>query len=124
MVGAAGGDFMTFLLEDNYFNQKDEILVLLVALGTIDAVKNNLISINEAEKIIFSPYSKKVLNNAGCNTEIIRIIELACELEDVKSLIPEKLDKSIDEIKSMIIDVLSCYKEYDKEQFIQWSISL
>ena len=59
MVGATGGDFMTFLLEDNYFNQKDEILVLMVALGTIDAIKNNLISINEAEKIIFSPYSKK-----------------------------------------------------------------
>ena len=109
---------MTFLLEDDYFNPKDEIVVLMVALGTIDAIKNNLISINEAEKIIFSPYSKKVLNNAGCNTEIIRIIESACELEDIKSLIPEKLDQSIDEIKSMIIDVLACYEEYDKEQSV------
>ena len=115
---------MTFLLEDNYFNSKEEIMILIIALGAIEAIKNNIISIDEAEKIIFSPYSEKALSNFRCNTEIIKIIKSACELEDIKSLIPAKFDQSIDEIKSMIIDVLSCYEKYDKEQFIRWSIPL
>ena len=124
MFGTTKGDFMTFLLEDNYFNSKEEIMILIIALGAIEAIKNNIISIDEAEKIIFSPYSEKALSNSRCNTEIIKIIESACELEDIKSLIPAKFDQSIDEIKSMIIDVLSCYEKYDKEQFIRWSIPL
>jgi len=62
------------------------------------ALKEGAIDIEEAENLLFSPYTQFKLREIGIEEEIIKIINLGCELENVKSLIPHALTDSIDEI--------------------------
>ena len=54
----------------------------------------------------------------NCNKDIIDIIEECCELEDIESLIPEKLNQNINSLKLKSIKVL---KSYDKFGSRDWS---
>lgn len=40
------------------------------------------------------------------NYEVIRLIELGCELEDVESLIPNKLNSTLDSMYNKTIELL------------------
>jgi hypothetical protein len=88
--------------------EKSEIerIILLMNLGLTNALNEGLISIEEAENFLFSPYTMEQLKELKVNKEIIRIINLGCELENVEHLIPDKLTDSIDEIKNQSIKLL------------------
>ncbi|WFR55920.1 DUF3969 family protein [Anaerocolumna sp. AGMB13025] len=87
---------------------KEEIekFILIFNIGILIALKKGLISIEDAEKILYSPYSVDKLRDLSLNEEVIRLIELGCELEDVESLIPYKLENSIDDIYNRTIELL------------------
>lgn len=69
--------------------------ILLANLGILNALKNKLISITEAEQSLYTPYTVDKLRELQVSNEVIHLIELGCELEDIQSLLPSQLEKSI-----------------------------
>jgi hypothetical protein len=89
-------------------SHKSEIerFILLSIIGLVDSLIVGAISIEKCEEYLFSPYSVDKLNTLKLDERIVELVEMGCELEDVESLIPEKLHKSIDEIRLKAIDLL------------------
>lgn len=83
-----------------------ERFILVSIIGLMDSLSVGATSIEECETYLFSPYSVDKLNTLKIDERIIELIEDGCELEDIESLIPEKLHKSIDEIRLKAIELL------------------
>ncbi|WP_187371859.1 DUF3969 family protein [Robertmurraya massiliosenegalensis] len=88
-------------------NKEDlEKVILLNIIGLIEGINENLITIEDAEKILFSPYIMELIDTMGISKEVLEVIHLGTELEDVESLIPEKLLECLKEIKEKSINLL------------------
>lgn len=83
-----------------------ERFILLNIIGLMDSMIVGAIATEDCEVYLFSPYSVDKLNALNLDKNIVDLVEMGCELEDVESLIPEKLHKSIDEIRLKAIDLL------------------
>lgn len=97
----------------------DEKMLLLSILGSLEAITNKVVTIDEVEKFIFSPRMVKVLTEKKCNEKVVDIIEKGCELEDIYVLLPEKLDEVINELKEETIMILKNYEEYSKMVWLE-----
>lgn len=102
----------------NHFDSLSEKILLVSLVGTINSLKNNAISIDEAEKFLFSPYMIKFLKDKKCNEDIVNIIELGCELEDIISLIPDKFNNILENMNNKSIDLLKQYEEFNLDFWI------
>lgn len=87
---------------------KEEIekFLLITNIGIVKSISNKLITIEQAENYLYSPYSVEKIKTLGINDEVIRLIELGCELEDVESLIPNKLNSTLDSMYNKTIELL------------------
>lgn len=83
-----------------------ERLILVSAIGLLESLENDLLTIEDCEHYLFSPYSVSILEEKGINEKIIEIIELGCELEDIQSLMPDKLKKGIKDLKIQASELL------------------
>ena len=92
----------------------DEKILLITIIGILEALQNDVITIEESEKIVFSPYMVKELKKKGCNEKVIKIIEKGCELEDIESLLPERLNGIISEMKQEVLTCIHQYEQLDK----------
>lgn len=92
---------------------KNEIERLLLALniGLLIALEKGMFKLEELEGYLYNPYSVQILEKMGIDTKVIDLISLGCELEDVNSLIPEKLVKTIQELKDKSIHTLEVIPE-------------
>ena len=99
--------------------KRTEKLILINILGVLEALQNKKITINESEKIIFTPYTFITLKKKGVNKKIIDIIQEGCELEDVESLCPDKLDNVIENLKQRTLMLLDEYEEDSKQRWVQ-----
>lgn len=88
-----------------------EKMILIKIIGVIDCLEKELIVIDEAEKILFSPYSMELMKKKGINKQIIDIIHLGTELEDIESLMPEKLSNSFKDIRIQCENLLKERKD-------------
>ena len=82
---------------------KGEKLVSIIQLGLLFALEKQIISIEEAEGYLFNPYTVNKLEMYGLREEVIDIIREGCELEDIQSLIPEKLLLNIIRLKEQTL---------------------
>lgn len=73
-------------------------LVLVCSIGLLEALKTRLLTINECEQYLFTPYSASILERKGINRKVTEIVEL----EDVESLRPERLDANIDDLINVV----------------------
>ncbi|MGK7878257.1 MAG: DUF3969 family protein [Xenococcaceae cyanobacterium] len=76
-----------------------ERLISLISLGICAALKKGIVNLEAAESYLYSPYTIEQLKSLEVDQELIDLIHLGTELEDVESLIPEKLSDSICEIE-------------------------
>lgn len=90
--------------------------ILLLNLGVITSLEKDLITLNEAEVLLYSPYTMKKLTSLNVPKEVMDIIHLGTELEDVKSLIPDTYNVSIKDIKER---TLKCLKNMDELQNVK-----
>lgn len=97
----------------------EEKTLLFSIIGTLETVKEGSITIDEAEKFLFSPCMIKKLRLRKCDEKIIELIAKGCELEDIDSLLPEKLDEVIDGLKKETIMIIKNYKEYSNIFWLQ-----
>lgn len=109
---------MEIIFSNNSISKIDEKIILISLIGTLESLKNNILSIDEAEKFLFSPHMIGRLRNKNCNIRIIDILEKGCELEDVASLIPEKLYKIINELEQEALEVIRHYQNFEKSFWI------
>ena len=98
-------------------NRIEEKKILIKIIGALESLNSNAITISEGEKYIFSPKISRKLINMDCNKKITDIIEECCELEDIESLIPEKLCKNINSLKLKTIEVLKSYDNFDMDEW-------
>lgn len=61
-------------------------MLLLLNLGILHALKNKIITIEEAEIMLYSPHMMNLLIENKIRQELINIIHLGTELEDVTAL--------------------------------------
>lgn len=78
------------------------------------ALKEGIVTIEEIENYIYNPYSVKKLENHGIREDVIRLVNLGCELEDVMSLIPDKLTSSIIDIENQSKELLRSLPKSDQ----------
>lgn len=96
----------------------NEKILLISIIGTLEALKGEGLSINEAEKYLFSPHMVQMLREKKCNKSIIFIIEKGCELEDIISLLPQKYIDSIEELKQETLAILREYEVFEQKFWI------
>ena len=92
--------------------------LLISVIGTLEALKEEGMSLIEAEKYLFSPHTAQKLKEKKYNPSIISIIEKGCELEDIVSLLPQKYMDSIEKMKQEALMILSEYESFEKNFWI------
>ena len=92
---------------------ESERLVLVNAIGLLESLENELLTIEDCENYLFSPYSVSILEEKNMNPQIIEIIELGCELEDIQSLMPDKLNVEIRDLKERAKECLKNTTPYE-----------
>jgi hypothetical protein len=95
----------------------EEKKILIQIVGILVSLLSEAITINESEKCLFTPYIVNNLIDRGCERRIINIIEECCELEDIKSLIPHKMNDNIERLRDKSLSLL---KEYETIDDIYW----
>lgn len=86
--------------------QSNDKIVLIVMLGTLEALKTNKITTSEAELVIFSPWALELFSDVGIDRKIIEVVQKGCFLEDIESLMPDKLAKEIDDLQEEALDLM------------------
>ncbi|RKZ77590.1 MAG: hypothetical protein DRR19_27700 [Candidatus Parabeggiatoa sp. nov. 1] len=87
-------------------NQLEKLLaVLSIGLGV--AIKHNAIEIDEAEQLLYSPSTMNKLNEIGAKKEMIELIHAGTELDDLQSLIPCELAKTLDSMENNALKFLT-----------------
>ena len=68
---------------------KDDIerLILTINIGLLFALRENVISIEEAERFLFTPFTYEKLKAMGIKSDIAEQIYKGCEIENIKSLL-------------------------------------
>lgn len=105
---------MKVTFTDNVISKNDEKMVLINLIGIFETLKRGGLSIDEAEKILFSPRMVAKLRMKGCDEKILDILERGCELEDIVSLIPDRILKTINELENMTLELVNDYPNYNK----------
>lgn len=105
---------MKISLVNDIMSENDEKILLINLVGIFETLKSGGLSINEAEKFLFSPHMVGKLRAQHCNEKIIDILEKGCEIEDVASLIPRSLLRTINELEKATIDLMKSYKDFNK----------
>jgi Protein of unknown function (DUF3969) len=82
-------------------------LVAVMSLGLCAAISGGSVSIEEAERRLFNPRVVEQLRGLGVSEVLIEIVHLGTELEDVQSLIPERLGESLAEMQVKTLDFLT-----------------
>ena len=100
-------------------NSIDEKIILLNVIGVLEALENNVISIDEANAFMFSPRMVSRIRMYGGSEDVINLIECGCELEDIESLIPHRLKDNIAEMKERALDLIREYPEYISRSWIK-----
>lgn len=104
-------------INDNKKNQ--EKMIILSIIGSLEAIKCEKVSIDEIEKFIFSPRMCTILSDEGYDKRIIHILELGCEIENIKSLLPDRFENIVDDIKNEALELLNNYDEFDTMYWLE-----
>lgn len=103
----------------NIISKNDEKMVLIILIGILETIKRNNLSIEEAEKFLFSPRMIARLKKIKCDEKIIDILERGCELEDIESLIPDELLKTVDILENETLELLNDYSDYNVKAWLE-----
>ena len=111
------GGAKRMILEKN-IDMVSERAILLMALGSLQALEHQAITIDESQRILFSPYISTHLENNKVSKRVIDIITECCELEDIFELIPTKYTQTLQTLQNRIIEILKQYGEGYRKRWI------
>ena len=87
-----------------------------MALGSLRALEHKAITIDESQRILFSPHISRHLEKNKVNERIVDIIIECCELEDIFELIPAKYMETLQILQNRIIEILKQYGEEPRKR--------
>lgn len=108
-----GGDIKVVQSHNNKGSINEQI-VLVDIIGLLTCVQEGVITIDEAEVYMFSPYTVNKLKKYRVCDEIVNLIECGCELEDIRDLLPQELDKTISELKNRAIGYIKATNQNER----------
>ncbi len=82
-------------------------MVAVMSLGMCTAIVAGSLSIEDAERRLFNPQVLARLTELGLPEALIEIVHLGTELEDVQSLIPDRLGKSLEQMQAKALAFLN-----------------
>ncbi len=82
-------------------------LVAVMSLGLCAAIAGGSVTIEEAERRLFNPKVLAQLTGLGVAESLLEIVHLGTELEDVQSLVPDKLAESLAQMQSKSLTFLN-----------------
>jgi Protein of unknown function (DUF3969) len=82
-------------------------LVAVMSLGLCAAIAGGSVTIEEAERRLFNPKVLAQLTGLGVAESLLEIVHLGTELEDVQSLVPDKLAESLAQMQSKSLKFLN-----------------
>ena len=97
-----------------------EAMLLTSMLGTFEALKEDLLSIQQAESYWLSDFTAELFEEMKLSKEIISLIQEGIhlkELQPISSLYKEKLDSLITSAKELIARYYTEYDDHEKEDF-------
>lgn len=100
-----------------------EKLLAVLSLGLTEAIKASAIRIDEAEQMLYSPQVMKLLIDRGFSKELVDLIHLGTELEDLESLLPDRLKDNLSQMSDSAIDTLRKMPRIDPVQ-PRWYVEL
>lgn len=103
---------MSLNLSVNRTNEAN-ILVLVCTIGLLE-LENDLLTIEECDQYLFSPYSLDILQRKGINQSIIDIVHLGTEIEDIESLLPHLLESEIQKLHEAAKEQLRIIQSKEK----------
>lgn len=80
--------------------------VALHCVGLLVSLRDGYVSLNDVGRF-FLPRMVRVLRKQGIDPRVVELVCLGCELEDVESLIPDKLRENVDLLLKSFFDYLS-----------------
>ncbi|MCR5067555.1 MAG: DUF3969 family protein [Erysipelotrichaceae bacterium] len=96
-----------------------EAMLLTSMLGTFEALKEDLISIQQAESYWLSDFTAELFEEMKLSNEIVALIQEGVQLKDLQqftSLYYEKLDSLISSSKQLIARYYTEYDEIDRNE--------
>jgi hypothetical protein len=94
-----------------------ERFVLILNLGLLSAIKEQVISAEEATNYFHVPYTAQKLEEIGVSKSVIDLIYNCCLLEDVEELVPNKIDNSIETEKNKTLAILKTLEKPSKIKY-------
>ncbi|QXH34339.1 DUF3969 family protein [Pseudomonas muyukensis] len=79
--------------------------VAMASIGLLVSVRNGVVELGEAERLLFSPGVSNILREKGISSVVCDLVMECCELDDVLGLLPGKFDGEI----ARLIDAFSAY---------------
>lgn len=76
-----------------------EIYLSIMSIGLLKCIEDGTIDYDDAMSLLYQPFNIEKLEDKY--PELGQAIHLGAELEDVVSIVPEKLEKSIKEIENL-----------------------
>ncbi|MCX4024711.1 DUF3969 family protein [Endozoicomonas sp. SM1973] len=86
--------------------KKNEKLFLILSLGLTESIKKGVVSIDEAEQLLFSPKIIQLFTKLGFSKELIDLVYSGMELEDLESLLPNQLTNSLSQMSADAVGIL------------------
>lgn len=86
--------------------------MLLLTIGLCVALKNEGVTVDVANHLLFSPRTMLLLSENG-HDSLVDLIHEASEIEDVVSLVPHKLPSVLDSLKEEALSRLAEIGTYD-----------
>lgn len=103
-------------------DQNIEKIFLLLILGINKAINENLISLDEAEYLLYSPYVMGQINLIT-HSHLLDLIHRGTELEDIQQLVPDHFQEAIDQISLDAESTLKALPVLDPQK-AKWVIKL
>ena len=84
-----------------------ERLLAILTLGICTAVEEELITLSEAERMVFSPCTMQLLEVVGASNATVNMIHMGTELDDIRSIIPDRYAASIKKLKDEAVKIVT-----------------
>jgi len=96
LAGDNANALAPFSLVSEVFGAEEVVRFLsALAIGLLTSVQRGVMSLEEAEQLLFTPRTYELLMDRGISPDLCNLVMEACELEDVLSLIPSKFDENV-----------------------------
>lgn len=83
----------------------------------LDALLNGALTLEDAYAYLYRPYVAQLLGQNNAIKEIVKLFEECCMLEDIRDIVPEKLQDALKLKKQEMLDLLKSLPATEKSGY-------